>query len=261
MGGAQSAIRFYQYGRKNFTQTGWKKHQKEYSLDPVKNLNLDTVDLNGKVFAVTGANSGIGKCLTEFLAKQGAQVYMICRNESRAEKAKQEIAESINLKDEKKLSVIVADMSLSSGVKKAVAEMEKANIALDGLVCNAGALLSKKEITSEGVEVTFAAHLAYGTYLLTQMSLPLLKKSSNPRVIVVSSGGMYSTAYPGWDVSAKADVKSFNGQLAYAYVSTLISCSHNFMTLPLQAKRGQVLLVNKWADILSDEIKIVSCHP
>lgn len=54
---------------------------------------------------------------------------------------------------------------------------------------------------------------------------------------------MYSTKYPGWETSAEGKVKSFDGQMAYAY-----------------AKRAQVLLCEKWAKSLSD-VKIVSCHP
>jgi len=245
MGGTYSAIKFYQYGRKHFTQTGWKRAQSEYAADPVKNLDLSTVNLSNKVYAVTGANSGIGRCLTEYLAKQGAKVYMICRSEERGNKAKKEISDAIKLSDhdQDKLEVVIADMSLSEDVKAAIKKLQDDNVTLDGLVCNAGALLSKKQMTKEGLEVTFAAHMAVGTYLLTQLAIPLLEKSPDPRVVVVSSGGMYASKYPGWKASAKAEGVSFDGQLAYSY-----------------AKRAQVLLVERWAPQLS-KIKLVACHP
>ena len=53
---------------------------------------------------------------------------------------------------------------------------------------------------SPGVETTFACHLLFGTYLLTKLALPTLKKTPDSRVVVVSSGGMYNTAFPDWDI-------------------------------------------------------------
>jgi dehydrogenase/reductase SDR family protein 12 len=64
---------------------------------------------------------------------------------------------------------------------------------LDGLICNAGVLLNERTLTREKIEVTFATHLLFGTYLLTSLALSYLENTPNSRVIVVSSGG---TAYP-----------------------------------------------------------------
>ncbi len=52
---------------------------------------------------------------------------------------------------------------------------------LDGLVCNAGALLNKRAETSEGVEVTHATHLLFGSYLLGTLALPLLRQTKDSR--------------------------------------------------------------------------------
>lgn len=48
-------------------------------------------DLSGKVFVVTGANSGIGLTTVQQLAKQGATVVLACRRVSEGEKARAEI--------------------------------------------------------------------------------------------------------------------------------------------------------------------------
>ena len=50
---------------------------------------------------------------------------------------------------------------------------------LDGLVCNAGALMNEKTLTSEGVEVTFAAHLLFGTYLLGSLAMDVSEGGIN----------------------------------------------------------------------------------
>ena len=113
---------------------------------------------------------------------------------------------------------------------------------LHALVCNAGALLNELTVTAEGVEATLAAHLLFGTYLLGQLALPLLQSTPGGRLIAVSSGGMYNTKFPEWEAAAALRGK-YNGQMAYAY-----------------AKRGQVLLCERWSEMYKD-VKFVSCHP
>ena len=99
---------------------------------------------------------------------------------------------------------------------------------LDGLVCNAGVLLHERTLTSEGVETTFACHLLFGTYLLGSLAMPLLEATPGARIVAVSSGGMYNTPWPAWDLAAAAEGQPYSGNLAYAY-----------------AKRGQVLLAER----------------
>ena len=64
------------------------------------------------------------------------------------------------------------------------------------LILNAGALSYKKEVNAEGLETTMAAQLINGAYFLTKLMIPVLK--NDPRVIAVSSGGMYNVAFPDW---------------------------------------------------------------
>jgi hypothetical protein len=111
------------------------------------------------------------------------------------------------------------------------------------LVCNAGALLNEKTLTSEGIEVTFASHLLFGTYLLGSLAMPLLKSTTNARLLVVSSGGMYNTCWPSWATATNTGQDKYDGTITYAY-----------------AKRGQVLLCEEWAKLFPD-VKIVTCHP
>jgi len=190
---------------------------------------------------ITGANSGCGLQLTQYLAGRGAKVYMVCRNPERASAAKDNIvAETGN----SNVHTLIADVGLASSVRELVRSLAEREKAIDALVCNAGALLSERTLTSEGIEVTFATHLLHGAYLLARESLPLLRGSASPRVIFVSSGGMYNTAFPKWEIASAADPKGkYDGQMAYAY-----------------AKRGQVLLAERLA-LAHPDVPVVSCHP
>src|SRR5690606_23325047 len=61
---------------------------------------------------------------------------------------------------------------------------------LDVLINNAGGVNSKREITADGFEKTFATnHLSY--FLLTNLLLDLLKKTGTSRIVNVSSASHY----------------------------------------------------------------------
>jgi hypothetical protein len=72
MGQKITTTQFYLYGRKHFTRTGWQSAFQGYASE-----GLPDCDLSGKVFAVTGANSGIGKELSQFLSSKNGKVYMV----------------------------------------------------------------------------------------------------------------------------------------------------------------------------------------
>jgi len=225
---------FFLYGTRHFNQKGYEKHVKAYKQPTL----LNDVDLGGKVFMVTGANSGIGKEIALFLARRDAIVYMVCRSQERAAAAQHEIlavAPGANVR------IILADCSLERDVRKCWEDFSSSGLQLDGLVCNAGALLNEKTLTDEGLEVTFASHLLFGAYLLGSLALPALAASKG-RLLLVSSGGMYNTRFPDWD-TANALKGKYDGQLAYAYM-----------------KRGQVLVAEQWAGKHPD-VKVFSCHP
>jgi dehydrogenase/reductase SDR family protein 12 len=236
---------FYLYGRKHFTKTGWEKHRARYQQPDLLEQDLD---LSGKVYMITGANSGVGKEVAQFLASKRATIYMVCRSKQRAEAARDEIQAAAS---QGKVRVIQADVGLEADVRRCWQEfLEQEGSSglprLDGLVCNAGALLNTKTLTSEGVEVTFASHLLFGTYLLGKLAMPALEVTEGSRFVAVSSGGMYNFPFPSWEVatSTSTDPKSkYDGQFAYGY-----------------AKRGQVLLCERWAEQHS-KVKVVSCHP
>jgi len=191
---------------------------------------------------VTGANSGIGYCLSQYLAKRGATLYMACRSKERAEAARSAI---VSESGSQAVHTIIADCGVKADVRRVISELGARESRLDCLVCNAGALLHERQQTSDGHEVTYATHLLCGAYLLSKEAAPLLSRSETPRVLFVSSGGMYNTRWPGTAAGSAtgAHAQNYDGTIAYAF-----------------AKRGQVLLA-EWLTQQSTSIKYVTCHP
>jgi len=234
---------FFLYGKRNCTRTGWLKHKQNYEQPDILESALD---LSERVFIVTGANSGVGKEVAHILAKRQGTVYIVCRNAERAEVARKDLVDSTG---NSKVHVLLADLGLESDTRRCWGEfkahLETSNrpVRLDALVCNAGALLNEKTLTSENVEVTFASHLLFGTYLLGCLAMPVLEHTPESRLVAVSSGGMYNTGFPEWETATATGQATYSGQLAYAY-----------------AKRGQVMLMERWA-AEHPQVKCVSCHP
>lgn len=228
-----ATTQFYLYGKRYCTKTGWEKAQQKYPRPDI----LQSVDLSGRVYLITGANSGIGFEAASYLASRNAIVYMVCRNRERAEAARGIIVSTTN---NEQVIIIIADCSLQCDIKRVWEEFN--HDRLDGILCNAGALTNDYTSTKEGIEITFASHLLFGTYLLVELAINILALTPDSRVIVVSSGGMYNTSFPSWERAVGLDGK-YDGQFAYAY-----------------AKRGQVLLCEEWTEKYP-AVKFASCHP
>ncbi|KAF7239805.1 Dehydrogenase/reductase SDR family member 12 [Varanus komodoensis] len=194
------------------------------------------VDVTGRSFMVTGANSGIGKAAAKEIARRGGIVHLVCRNKDRAEEAKKEITTETSNEN---VFVHILDMSDPKGIWK-FAEQYKNEHKLNVLINNAGCMMNQKELTADGLEKNFATN-TLGTYILTTALLPLLEKENDPRVITVSSGGMLVQKLNASDL--QSEEVAFDGMMVYA-----------------QNKRQQVVLTEQWAKS-HPSIHFSSMHP
>ena len=140
-------------------------------------------DISGKVYIVTGANSGVGLETTRQLVKQGGHVILACRRPDAAE----EVAKSFaGLKGS--YAVMRLDLADLASVRNFVAEFLKEYDKLDALVCNAGLVTFGNEVerTKDGFEMAIGVSY-FGHFLLTELLLDVLKKSVPSRVVIVSS--------------------------------------------------------------------------
>lgn len=146
---------------------------------------MEEKDMRGKVCIVTGSNSGIGKVTARVLAMRGATVVMICRNPDKANPVLEEIKTGSG---NDKVELLLADLSKMGDIRSVAEEFKKKYDRLDVLINNAGVIVSKRTLTEDGYETTFAvSHLA--PFLLTHELLDILKASAPSRVINVSSEG------------------------------------------------------------------------
>jgi NAD(P)-dependent dehydrogenase (short-subunit alcohol dehydrogenase family) len=141
------------------------------------------VILQNKTILVTGATNGIGEITALELARLGATVIVAGRSRERVDATVDRIRRETNNLN---TAGLIADLSLMSEVRKLAAEFRSKYNRLDVLVNNAGAVFSTRQVTAEGIEMTFALnHLSY--FLLTHELLDLLKSSAPSRVVNVSS--------------------------------------------------------------------------
>ncbi|XP_037095807.1 dehydrogenase/reductase SDR family member 12 [Syngnathus acus] len=221
---------WFMKGLQEYTKSGYEAAAKTFVAS-----DLD-VNLNGRAFLITGANSGLGKTTAHEIASRGGTVHMVCRNKERAEAAKQEIVE---LSKNQNVHIHIVDMSSAKQVWEFAQSFSQSN-DLHVLINNAGCMVNQRELTEEGLEKNFATN-TLGTYILTTALLPALKKATDPRVVTVSSGGMLTQKLNVDDLQFEKG--AFDGTIAYA-----------------QNKRQQVILTERWAAQHKD-IHFSSMHP
>ncbi|WP_420640703.1 SDR family NAD(P)-dependent oxidoreductase [Candidatus Leptofilum sp.] len=140
-------------------------------------------DINGKVYIVTGANSGVGLETTRQLVKQGGHVVMACRRPEAGEEAAQSFAGEPGSYD-----VMQLDLSDLQTVRDFAAAFQGKYDRLDGMACNAGLMTHGSEpvYTKDGFEMSVGVSY-FGHFLLTELLLDTLKQGEPSRWVIVSS--------------------------------------------------------------------------
>jgi NAD(P)-dependent dehydrogenase (short-subunit alcohol dehydrogenase family) len=115
-------------------------------------------EMSGKVCIVTGSNSGIGKETALALAKMGATVVMVARNQERGEKAQAEIIEKTGSTS---VDLMLCDLASMDEIRRFASAFKNKYDRLDVLINNAGAVFSRRQLTVDGFESNLAVnHLA-----------------------------------------------------------------------------------------------------
>ncbi|EED36928.1 dehydrogenase/reductase [Luminiphilus syltensis NOR5-1B] len=199
-----------------------------------------STSMKNKHVVITGATSGLGKAAAIALAEAEADLTLVIRDKKKGEQLRQDIAAETGWEQ---ISLEIADLSLVSEVDALVERLRAKDRPIDVLINNAGALFGEYDVTSEGLERSFAL-LLMSPWRLTEGLHPLLAGHEQPaRVINVVSGGMYTERLECDQLVMTPE--HYNGPKAYA-----------------RAKRGLTVLTEQWADAwATDGIVVNAMHP
>ena len=127
---------------------------------------------------ITGATHGMGKGVAKILAEsdnQTHEIIILCRSKERGEATIKEL-EAIT--KNKKISIVLCDLSKLSDVRTVIKEIHDKHEFLDGLFVNAGLGYAKREETEDGMDPHFQVNYL-SQFMLTLNLLDLLEKSEN----------------------------------------------------------------------------------
>ncbi len=215
-----------------FTRLGYKLGRKRF--------NPTSTFVKGKHMVVTGASAGLGYATAFELARRGAELTLVVRDQAKAENMVAALESATGNTD---IRYELADLSLMADVDRLVKRLNRRGKAVDVLVNNAGALFNQRSETTEGLEQNYAL-LLLSPCRLTEGLKPLLAKATAPRVVNVVSGGMYSQKLEVGGL-LNDDAKAYSGSVAYA-----------------REKRALMVLTEEWAREWAEEgIVVNAMHP
>ena len=170
-----------------------------------------------KNIIITGATDGIGLAAAKSIAKKGYHVSLVGRNPNKGKKALETIiAHSGN----ENLDFFECDLSLVANVKDLADIIKQKQSKIDVLLNNAGGANKTKQITSEGLEKTFATNQMNYFVLSTEL-LDILSESNDARIVNVASNA---------HIGAEVDYENINSEKNFsAWTSYCVSKLMNIM--------------------------------
>jgi len=134
---------------------------------------------------ITGANKGLGFTAAHRLGTLGWTVLVGSRD---AERGAEAVAKLVA--DGLAAELVELDVTSEESVRAAAGQVEQRYGRLDVLVNNAGVVGSRAEVLETGPDELLACYATnvFGPVRVTRAFVPLLRRSANPRVVMVSSG-------------------------------------------------------------------------
>jgi NAD(P)-dependent dehydrogenase (short-subunit alcohol dehydrogenase family) len=159
-----------------------------------------------KIILITGATNGIGLAAAEALAALGENVVIVGRNKTRTKIAAAQVGAAA--RKGATVGTLIADLSSQAAVCKLAAEILYRYPKLGVLVNNAGAMHTTRQLSEDGIELTWAVnHLA--PFLLTTLLLDRLKASAPARIITTASEAHHGASIRFDDLNAERSYRGF----------------------------------------------------
>ena len=146
--------------------------------------------LDGRQVLVTGASSGLGTATAEGLARLGADLHLVVRDLAKGRRVEAELRSRV---PEVGLRLWRCDVGDLDDVRRLASDLGGSGLSFAGIVHNAGVMPPVRTTSPQGHEQTMAVHVL-GPVLMTELLLPHLEDGA--RVVMVTSGGMYTAGLP-----------------------------------------------------------------
>lgn len=146
----------------------------KYKRQPRVEMN-NKFSLEGKTILVTGASSGIGRGVADFVLESSGQVIAVARDLEKLQ---------LEFKDDEFAKTFSVDLAVENEIKSLTEQVD----ALDGLVLNAGRIISKplKFIKSSDIDALFELNFKANTLLLKHL-LKKKKLKQGASIVFISS--------------------------------------------------------------------------
>lgn len=142
--------------------------------------------LEGKIAAITGGGSGIGRTAAEIFAREGATVLVLERNEESGKETERKIVSQGG-----KAEFYALDISDWEQVQKVFSEIESRHGGIDVLYNNASVFWGTKDAAIDVVDVGVFEQIIrinlFGVVHCSKAAIPLLRKRGGGSIINTSS--------------------------------------------------------------------------
>lgn len=166
--------------------------------------------MRGKTVLITGADGDIGRQTTQGIAQKGAAVVMACIDLNLALPVCEAIKQESGSSD---IELMQIDLASLASVREFAQQFSRKFQRLDVLINNAGVYCHTLQQTRDGFEKTIGINLL-GHFLLINLLLPVIKQSSESRIINLSSNAHYQSKLDISDMNWQK--RKYSGFLAYA---------------------------------------------
>jgi len=214
--------KFFQY---------YKEYQWSNIIAMIRNNRLDPKickeDFNNNLVVITGATSGIGYHTAKKYAAHGANLLCVNRNIQKSEALCREIENEFGVKCDYK----IADLSNLKDIYRVAEELLKLDTPIDVLIHNAGIYLTKRELTSDGIEKVFVIQYL-SSFILNFILMDKLKSQGKTRIIMVNSEGHRFAAWGlrlddlNWEKRRYSGFKSYGSAKTAQLLSMIVFDEH-----------------------------------
>ncbi len=143
------------------------------------------IDLSGQTIVITGGSAGLGVETARVLARCGARIVSVVRDEAKGRAAAAKIRESVPKAD---IEFAVLDLFDLDSVRHGADDIAKRFSKIDRLINNAGVMACPLGRTKQGLDTQLGTnHL--GHFVLTSRLMPQIMAGRPSRIVNLSSAG------------------------------------------------------------------------